>query len=141
MLTRLGNGARISLGGAIVLFISLFMTWYTAKISLGGLVSGIGVNASAFDAFDFTDILLLVISLGVIAVILLVASGKLGPELSQAVLPAGGLALLLVLFRLIKVPGPDVTGVDFGRGFGIFIGLIGAAAIVAGQVLDRKDAV
>ena len=141
MLTRLGNGARISLGGAIVLFISLFMTWYTAKVKLGGLVSDIGVNASAFDALDFFDILQLVISLGVIAVIVLVASGKLGPELSQAVLPAGAVATLIVLFRLIKVPGPDVTGVDFGRGFGIFIGLIGAAAIVAGQVLDRKDAV
>ena len=139
MLSRLGNGARISLGGAIVLFISLFMTWYTAKISLGGLVSGIGVDADAFDALKFTDLLLLVISLGVIAVILLVASGKLGPELSQAVLPAGGLALLLVLFRLIKVPAPDVDGVDFGRGYGIFIGLIGAAAIVAGQVMDRKN--
>lgn len=139
MLTRLGNGARISLGGAIVLFISLFMTWYTAKVSVGGLVSGIGVDANAFDAFKFTDLLLLVISLGVAAVILLVASDKLGPELSQAVLPAGGLATLLVLFRLVNMPTPDIQGVDFGRGFGIFIGLIGAAAIVAGQVMDRKN--
>jgi hypothetical protein len=49
------------------------------------------------------------------------------------------LATLLVLFRLIKMPTPDVQGVDFGRGFGIFIGLIGAAAIVAGQVMDRKN--
>jgi hypothetical protein len=139
VLTRLGNGARISLGGAIVLFISLFMTWYTAKVSLGGLISDIGVNASAFDAFKFTDLLLAAISLGVIAVIVLVATDKLGPELSQAVLPAGALATLLVLFRLIKMPTPDVQGVDFGRGFGIFIGLIGAAAIVAGQVMDRKN--
>jgi hypothetical protein len=139
VLTRLGNGARISLGGAIVLFISLFMTWYTAKVSLGGLISDIGVNASAFDAFKFTDLLLAAISLGVIAVIVLVATDKLGPELSQAVLPAGALATLLVLFRLIKMPTPDVQGVDFGRGFGIFIGLIGAAAIVVGQVMDRKN--
>jgi hypothetical protein len=115
------------------------MTWYTAKVSLGGLISDIGVNASAFDAFKFTDLLLAAISLGVIAVIVLVATDKLGPELSQAVLPAGALATLLVLFRLIKMPTPDVQGVDFGRGFGIFIGLIGAAAIVAGQVMDRKN--
>ncbi len=140
MLNRIGNGDRISLGGAIVLFISLFMTWYTIKVSLGGLTSGIAANASAFDALKFTDLLLLVISVGVAAVILLIASNKIGSELSQAVLPAGAVATLFVLFRLIKVPGVDVSGVDVGRGFGIFLGLIGAAAIVAGQVMKQKEA-
>ena len=52
-------------------------------------------------------------------------------------LAAGALALLLVLFRLLDIPAPDVPAVaedsiDFGRKFGLFLALVAAAAIACG---------
>ena len=48
-------------------------------------------------------------------------------------LAAGGLGVLLVLFRLLDLPTPDGGGgVDFSRKFGIFLGLIAAAGVAYG---------
>ncbi len=53
------------------------------------------------------------------------------------VLAAGGVGLLLVLFRLIDIPAPDVpaaaeSSVDFGRKIGLFLGVLAAAGITYG---------
>ena len=59
---------------------------------------------------------------------------------------AGALALLLVLYRLIELPGPghgaDVAGagIDFGRRFGIFLGLIAAGGVAYGGYRPMSDA-
>ncbi len=131
MLDRIGKGDRISLGGAVVLFISLFLTWY--KVS-GGIIS---VSSNAFDTLKYTDILLLIGSIAVVALILLIAQGTVDAALSPIVLVIGAVATLLVLFRLISIPVPD--GIDASRGVGIFIGLIGAIAIAVGQVMKAQE--
>lgn len=130
MLDRIEKNDRISLGGAAVLLISLFLTWY--KVSAGGL----SITGNAFDTLKYTDILLLLGSIAVIAIILLIAQGTLDEALSPAILVIGAVATLLVLFRLLNTPAPD--GVDASRGIGIFIGLIGAAAIAVGQIMKAQ---
>jgi hypothetical protein len=58
------------------------------------------------------------------------------------VLGAGGLAVLLVLFRLIDLPTPDLDaeGVDFSRKFGIFLALIAAAGVAYGGWRATEEA-
>jgi hypothetical protein len=48
-------------------------------------------------------------------------------------LAAGALAVLLVLYRIVDIPGGDVPDdVDLSRKVGVFIALIGAAAVAYG---------
>lgn len=139
MLDRIGKADRISLAGAVLLFIALFLPWYGIESGLIGdgpgadLVRGLveNISANAFEAFSFVDILLLILSLGAIGLILAVALGKVDESYHRFVETIGGLAALLVLFRIVIQP--DGAAVKWG----IFVALIGGAAIFAGQFLDR----
>lgn len=136
---ELGKGDRISLVGAIVLLISLFFPWYGIDTGdLGGGVLGqaaeqlLGdISANAFEAFDVIDIVLLLLAVGAGALIVLVALGKLDAGLHRYVEIIGVVAAVAVLFRIIIQPD------GASPKWGIFVALIGAAAIAAGQILDR----
>jgi hypothetical protein len=52
----------------------------------------------------------------------------------------GGLAVLLILFRIISPPdGGAGDLVDIGRGIGVFLGLIAAAGITYGGWLAMQE--
>jgi hypothetical protein len=92
---------------------------------------------------SFIDILLFLIGLVAIGVPVAKAMGSLPDDVPGPliVLSAGGLALLLVLFRLIDLPTPDGGGgVDFGRKIGIFLGLIAAAGVTYGGWRANEEA-
>lgn len=132
---RLDRGLQIAGAAGLVLLISLFLPWYGVDASFGGV--SVSDSASAWEAFSYTDIILFLV--GVIAAggAVAVATGNLPAlpiPLGQLVLGAGALAVLLVLFRLIDIPGGDVdvAGVDLGRKLGIFVGLIAAAGVAYG---------
>lgn len=139
MLDRIQKGDRISLAGAALLFVALFFPWY--GIESGALGSGPGadlarqfldsVSADAFEAFKFVDILLVLLAVGAAAIIVLVASGKLDESIHRFVETIGGTAAIVVLFRIFIQP--DGASLKWG----IFVALIGAAAIAAGQYLTR----
>jgi len=137
MLDRIGKGDRISLGDAILLFISLFLPWYKVSVSIGGISRS--ESGHAFETLKYTDIILLLISIAVVAIIILIAQGTLDAALAPIVLVVGAIATLLILYRMIDKPGPDVDGLDVGLGFGIFLGLIGAVAIAVGQVMKAQE--
>ena len=141
MLDRIGKGDRISLAGAIVLFIGLFSPWYGIKTDLGGGIADQflqSVSADAFDAMKLIDILLLLAAVGAGALIVLVALGKLDESFHRFVEVIGGAAVVLILFRLIVKPDGGLDGVaSLTLKWGIFLSLIGAAAIAAGQFLSR----
>ena len=127
--SKLTIGDQIAGASGIVLLIALFLPWY------GVDVAGVSADANAWEALSFIDILLFLISLVAIGVPVAKAAGSLpddvpGPLL---VLAAGGLGVLLVLFRLIDLPTPDLGDqVDFGRKFGAFLGLIATVGISYG---------
>jgi hypothetical protein len=77
---------------------------------------------------SFIDILLFLIAVIAIALPLARSSG---------VLAAGALGLLLVLFRIVDIPAPDLPAlaedsIDFKRKIGLFFGLVATAGIAYG---------
>ncbi len=141
MLDRLTKGDRISLAGAAVLLVGLFLPWYA--IDTGGLGNGAasrlvkraldGFTLNAFKAFDVIDVVLLLLAIAAGAVIVLVALGRLDESLHRHVESIGGVAAVAVLFRMLVRPGD----IDLSLKWGIFVSLIGAVAISAGQFLRR----
>jgi hypothetical protein len=128
--SKLTTGDKIAGVGGIVLLISLFLPWY-------GVSSGpISVTGSGWETLGFIDILLFLASVATIAIVAAKATGKLPADLPAPVilLALGAVAVLLVLFRIIDIPGPsDVPDeVDLSRKIGIFIALISSAAMAYG---------
>jgi hypothetical protein len=146
--SRLKFGDLIAAGGAVVLFISLFLDWYTADVEgFGSIPGGEGGIGSAWDALDIGSIFLLLVVLVVLAIVVLRALGNepagLPVPLSTIVLGLGALATLYVLFRLLVSPVdvPDVLedAVDIGRGIGVFLALLSVLAIAAGGFLSARE--
>ena len=161
-----GRGPLIAAASAVLLLIFMFFAWYGVdSISASGFgfeqeISGDQLeqfggggetSANAWEAFGFIDILLLITILGVVA---LVAARAMGAAIDLPVSPSaliaglGGLAFLLILFRLIVTP--DAVGdaelpagvevdVDVSRKIGIFLGLLAAAGMAIGGWLSMQD--
>lgn len=126
---RLTQGEKIAAGSAIALFIIMFLKWYGLE-GAGDLA-----DLSAWDAFDFIDLLLLLTIIVTVGAALATATGRrVDFPLTTTVAVLGGLSALLVLFRLIFTPDIDGFGfeVDTTRSYGVFLGLIAAAGIAYG---------
>lgn len=139
--SRLDRGLQIAGAGGVVLLISLFLPWYGVTASLGGV--SISDSANAWEAFGFADFLMFVAAVVAIAAAAATATDNVPPALpvpiGRAVSFVGGVAFLLVLFRIIDIPGSDFGGVDVGRKFGAFLALIAAGAIAyGGRELEKK---
>ena len=147
--TRLRLGDIVAAVSGVVLFFSLFFHWYSVsvKASFGGFSSGTQNVAagSAWEVFSFFDILLAAIAIAAVAV----AVARMANAFPKGIpatpglvlLGIGGLAVLVVIFRLLVVPDgdvPDINGVDvsFNRSFGIFLGLLASAGVAVGGFMD-----
>jgi hypothetical protein len=132
--SRLTTGDIIAGVGGIVLLISLFLPWYGASVDVAGFSAS--ESGSGWEAMGFIDILLFVIALVAIAVVAARATGTLPADIPAAVvlLGLGALAVLLVLYRIIDIPveGDIPDEVDLSRKIGVFVALIGAAAVAYG---------
>ena len=147
--TRLGTGARIAGGSAVVLLIvMIFFGWFSldgvtanagpgASISLSGAEleaaaesSGEDTSASAFESFSLIDIVLLLTCVAAVGLVLMRARGASADTAMVATVVAGlgGLSVLLILFRIISPPDflgalgegiPDNVDVDTDVGLGI----------------------
>ncbi|MGB6500896.1 MAG: hypothetical protein WBG19_05815 [Thermoplasmata archaeon] len=94
-------------------------------------------TVSAHEALkDVSKILLVLAGVSLLASLLRLAgyTGLLEAGGGQIAL-AGGLALLFVLYRMISPPGAQVDLVSLSLGWGIWLALLSAAAIVAGGIL------
>ena len=135
--SRLGTGDKIAAAAGAVLLVVLFLPWYGVDAQFGNI--SVSESANAWEAMSFIDLLLFLIAAIAIAVPLARASGSLPADIPGPVLvvAAGALGVLLVLFRIVDIPAPDVPSVagdaiDFGRKFGIFLGLIASGGIAYG---------
>src|SRR5436305_2930837 len=138
---RVPQGELIAGACGLLLILFEFLDWYGAKVS--GAIGGIGNvsvgGADAWQAFSFIDILLFLV--GVIAVGVAVMRGlnrmpSMPYPSSTLVTAAGGLAVLLILFRIIDKPAGGGTfgsvHVSITLKIGIFLALLAAAGIVYG---------
>lgn len=146
MVLQLTKGDRVAVGGAIALLVALFLPWYglaTGALGSAGdpiadaFIKGVTENltVTAFDAFTYVDVALVVIAIGCVAIIGLVGAGKLDDSLRRIVESAGSIAALLVLFRMFARPG----GSFFELKYGIVLALIGGVAISVGGMLNRRE--
>src|SRR4051812_24383999 len=135
--TRVRFGDMVAAVSGLVLFLSLFLNWY--NVSVKAALGSASASVSGWEALSFIDILLFIIAVIAIAVAvarMANAFPRMAISPGLLVLAVGVLAVLLVLFRIIDIPGSgdvaDVPGVDLGRSFGIFIALLAAIGVAAG---------
>jgi hypothetical protein len=147
--SRLSQGELIAGIAGLVLLVDLWFAWYGVKLSAGGLLKGftIGASANAWESFGLIDIILFLVALIAIGVAALRALNKL-PVMpwppATIVTIAGGVALLLILFRIIDTPvdTQGVEGIDVTRKIGVWLGLLAAAGITYGgwRAMPADDA-
>jgi hypothetical protein len=120
----------IAAGGALVLFISVFLSWY------GASAAGFSVSASGWDAVDLAKLvaLLALIALAAIVIELFVPTVTLPVPASLIVIGCGGLAFLCVLLKILDKPA---SGLDLK--YGIFVALIAAAATTYGGYAKMNE--
>jgi hypothetical protein len=120
--------------GGIVLLVSLWLKWYGVSVDVSGFSAS--ESASGWQVLSTIDIILFLISLAAIVLVAARAAGAAPADVPVplVLLALGGLAVLLVLFRIIDSPAPSdlPDQVDVSRKIGIFIALIGAAGIAYG---------
>jgi len=140
MNTSLSRGAQIAGGAAVILLISLWLSWY--GVDLGGTFGaaadkfGVDTTATAWQAFDWTDILLFLTVLVTLGWVIGTAMGQVqAAQLKQVAMVAGGVMALIVLYRIINQPGDnDIITVKYGA----FIGLLACIGIAYGAMSDRS---
>jgi hypothetical protein len=137
---RLSTGEKIAGASAVLLFIFMFFDWFTAEVSVSGgaFVGSATAGGSAWQAFSWIDLLMLVAIVVAVAVaVIRLTDAVFEPpfSLNAAVAILGGLSVLLILYRIIDPPGGgDIAGVsvDISPAVGAFLGLIAAAGITYG---------
>jgi hypothetical protein len=135
---RLSRGEQIVGAAAVLLFIDMFLSWYSANIS-GALSAaanraGVDTSATAWQAFSTTDVLLLITIVAALAMVgtrAMARTVNLPVSLPLVVAALGALMTLVVLWRIVNQPGPnDFINVDYGA----YVGLILIAALTYGAV-------
>lgn len=141
---RRGSGPRLRAGEAIagacavVLLVVMFLPWYDLEYTSGTLeLLVVDVGRSGWQTLDGISLFMaiaIVAALGVVAMRLAGSAWKpiIAPGAGVAVL--GGLATLLILFRIVAPPSLGLEGLAFevAPGLPAFIGLAAALGIAAG---------
>jgi hypothetical protein len=123
-LRRLRAGELLAATGGVVLLVSLFLPWYRP-------------SATAWQALAANDLILaLVAAVAVSQLVVSAAHGAPGVPIATNSLVAlfGLIGLVLVLVRVVWLP--DLAD---QRAWGLWLGLAGAGAIVAGAWLAMRD--
>jgi hypothetical protein len=146
--TRVRFGEMIAAGSGLVLFLSLFLEWYSIS-GKGAFASRASVGRSGWESLGFIDILLFLIAVIAVAIAVLRAMNTMPRQLPASpgfiLLVAGGIASLLVLFRLIStgdagLPIGDASDfIDVSRSFGVFVAFLAALGLTLGGWLTWNE--
>jgi len=125
---RVASGELVGALSGLVLLVVSFLPWYSAG----------GQDATAWQAFSVTDIVMALAAVSALSVGV-VAFGRLSvsyPVAGSAITTGlGGLALLLIAYRLINPPGSG----DIDREIGAWLGLLAAAGVTWGGWLGMQE--
>jgi hypothetical protein len=120
-MARLRDGEWIAGAGGVALLAAMFLHWY-----------GVGpFEATAWQAFDVLDVVLVLLALVPFGLVFTHAT-RLSPSIpvafSVCTIPAGALAALLILYRIVNQPGPNnLVEVEAGAWLGFAAALVIAA--------------
>ena len=107
-LDRLGMGEKIAAVSGILLFVFMFLDWFSVSVSGGGFSSGSLGGGNAWDSLDWIPIFLVITIAVAIGHALIEASDTdLNAPLhgSTATTVLGAISVLLILYRIIDTPG------------------------------------
>ncbi len=145
-----GPGEFVAGAGGALLLLATFLPWFgvDSAVQLPGrseatTVRGVGVNA--WHAFAAIDVVLLIVALLALALLVLpllgVRAGR--TPLALAVVVAGLVCAVLVVYRLIDPPdlttAADTASTETGRRLGPFFALLAALAITWGGWRSIED--
>jgi hypothetical protein len=123
--------------GGIVLLVSLFLPWYTRDAEVAG--APLTSTWSAWESVAVTAAVLFVVAAAAIGLSAARAAGFSlgGLRVGRLLFPLGLVALALIAWRLIDLPIDALStepgdSSDDGRGVGLLVALVGAAAIAYG---------
>ncbi len=144
---RLSTGEKISAVSAVLLFIFMFFDWFGAKVEgVPGFSGSVEAGGSAWDALDVIPIfLMLAIVVALAVAVIRLTDADVEPPVSMNTIVAGlgGLAVLLILYRIVNPPGDGDAlagvGVDITLKLGIFLGLLAAAGIAYGGYSAMRE--
>jgi hypothetical protein len=130
-LSKLSQNHKIALGGGVLAVIALFLPWYGFSIAGFG-----GANAGAFDSglFAWGGLILAIAG----AVILTLKAMEIN-DVKVGNLAAEQFALILAGVGVIFIILRWLTETDFVK-YGLFVGLVSAAAVAYGAFGSMKDA-
>ena len=121
---------RVTGAATLVLFVSLFLPWFSVSAGFGNFTASSSADALTAHGYLY---LVLFLALGMLGYLIAQAGLKDMPELpvtsDQLLAAAAAVNLLLVLIAVAAKPGGGSALVKVSWSFGAFIGLI--AAIVA----------
>jgi hypothetical protein len=137
-LDRLRGGELLAGAGGLVLAVALFLPWFGKVnpfcVSYPGY--SCGRNFHALQAFDFTDVVLVLTAVAGIAVAVLAGtSAKTDFQITSAsmTVPLALLATLLVAYRVLEPVGKlDLRA-------GLFVGLAACTAVTCGSWRAVRD--
>jgi hypothetical protein len=141
-LRRVRLGEWVAAASGVALLVSLFLPWYRPEVCIARYAE---VLRGETDCQTFTgweslaaiDVLLALVAASGVLLAVVTAAQKVPAvpiALSALVTIAGMFGVLLVLFRLADLPDGAT-----GREGGLWLGLAGAAGIVAGGFMAMRD--
>ncbi|HEY7456207.1 MAG TPA: hypothetical protein VH703_02940 [Solirubrobacterales bacterium] len=143
---KLSNGEKISAASGILLFVFMFFDWFGVEVTgvpdFSGTVTGGGSAWDALDVIPLFLMLAIVVAVGVGVARLTDADLEPPVSLNTIVAALGGLAALLILYRILFPPDFGAFGgvsVDATLKFGIFLGLIAALGIAYGGYSAMRE--
>ena len=119
MTRRLEAGPLLVTLGALLLLVSLFLDWFSGEIT-------------AWEAFEVWDLVLFVLALGAIAAGMGIATQQVD-AIDRRILPAGVVAIAVIVASQILDPPPAATGQDPETGAWLALGA--ALVMCMGAVL------
>ena len=147
-LSRLNAGEFIGFGGAALLFVSLFMPWFSTSCDANRQPAGCNVNSTlhgqrgsftAWQTFSKLDILLTLACIAPFVLAWIVVRGHaLTWRPGEVTMIVGMIAVALILLNGIvlgKPGGSSAVGISFEYGW--FVGLVGAIGILTGGLLRQ----
>jgi hypothetical protein len=139
----------ISAGGALILLISVFFSWYTATASatLAGSTVSRSASGSGWDSGSGAKLvaLLALVILVVWAIDLFADNIDLPLPAPLVALVLGGLALLIVVIKFFSKPGSDIS--SFGGAvhfsvsvaWGLYVAILASIAVVVGAYMHMNE--
>lgn len=137
-LQKMSKGQQITAAGGVAALIASFLPWYVMKDQF---IDNVSFRGTEF-TFGWMGLVLLLAAVGLT---IAPAFGKDVGEMigndkiigEQVAIAAAGLGALLWLIRVVQVPALFFS--VMGRGFGLYVAAIAAAAVTTGVVMTMKE--